>query len=123
MRNYKYDVLSTAIHVDKCSNISQLQTKLDQWLNRVAKAIKLNPDSAKYFDDTSKFVLLRKLVPPEIENTIRTNKPDYGNYRSALQYVQATLARHYERSHPTPMDIDAAEIPKPAIKQVQFNEK
>ena len=53
--------------------------------------------------------MLRKLVPHEIETTIRTNKTDYRTYQTALSYVQATLARHYERSHPTPMDIDAAD--------------
>ena len=118
---YKYDVLSAALHVEKCSNLNQLQTRLDLWLNRISNAIKLNKDNEKYFDNMSKFVMLRKLLPIEMENTIRTNKLDYGDYQKALAYVQASLARHYERSHPIPMDIDAADIPK-SKKHVQFEE-
>ena len=41
---YKHDVLGNAMIIEKCANLNQLQVKLDQWLNRVAKAIKANKE-------------------------------------------------------------------------------
>ena len=102
---YKHDVLGNAMIIEKCTNLNQLQVKLDQWLNRVAKAVKANPENEKYFDPTAKLIMLKRLVPNELEHIIRTNKTDYGTYEKALNYAQNTLQRHYDRSHPTPMDI------------------
>ena len=73
---YKHDVLGNAMFMEKCINLNRLQVKLDQWLNRVAKAIQANHEDSKYFDDKAKFIMLERLVPTELENVIRTNKVD-----------------------------------------------
>ena len=40
-----------------------------------------------------------------MEETIETNKVDYGTYDNALKYVQTQLRKHQEKSTPVPMDI------------------
>ena len=90
---YCHDVLASALSLTKCTSLAQLQSQLDQWLNRKAKAIKLKDEYKKYFDETSMFTILKKLVPESIEHTLRTNKKDFPNYESALKYVQQILQR------------------------------
>ena len=104
---YKSDVLASALTVERCTNMSQLQSRLDQWINRVSRAIKLNPDCDRYLDDSVKFIKLKRLVPESVENTIRTNKIDYPDYEAALRYVKSLLKQMYDKSHPAPMDVDA----------------
>ena len=104
---YCHDVLASALSVTKCTSLSQLQSQLDQWLNRKAKAIKLKPEYDIYFDNTTTYTILKRLVPDSIEHTLRTNKQDFPTYDKALKYVQQLLQRMYEKSHPIPMDVDA----------------
>ena len=50
-----------------------------------------------------------ELITKELEQTINTNKYDYGEFPKALEYVHKTLRKHQEKSHPTPMDVGAVE--------------
>ena len=66
--------------------------------------------------------MLKRLVPINLETVIRTNKTDYPTFQKALSYVQNTLQRHYEQSHPTPMDIGTLQQQQDHSKHVTFED-
>jgi hypothetical protein len=100
---YEMQCMKHALDVNTCGSMEQLAVKLDQWLYAVDKIAKLSPAKALPVD--YQFCIFKQLIPSSVEDTIETNKVDYGNYDDALRYVQTLIRRHQEKSTPVPMDI------------------